>query len=200
MNRRNHAPGLATAHPPALRRICAAISVAALMALSGCGVVSMMTAKEPSVVIVPDAIITIKADKQLNKDINGVPKPVQLRIYELRAGSNFNKLSPLDLIERDEALLGSDFIRRKEVYVRPGEQVTVETKGNADTLVFAFFAAYRDTEGGTSKAIINSPNSLELRKTWWGLGSIEKPSPLQYQLTLAPSRIQVTLQTNQAGK
>lgn len=200
MNRRNHVTGFEPDLRATQRRMCTALGLAVLMAVSGCGVVGMLTTREPSVVVVPDAIITIKADKQLNKDINGIPKPVLLRMYELKVGANFNKLGPLDLIERDEALLGSDFIRRKDIYMHPGQEVTVQTKGNADTLVFAFFAAYRDIEGSTSKAIINSPNSLELRKTWWGLGSIEKPSPLQYQLTLAPSRIQVTLQPNKAGK
>ena len=170
-----------------------AFGLVGLTVLSGCGAIGGINRDTSETTIVPDAVIEIVADKALNPDAHGVAKPVQLRIYQMRSKSNFERVGFLDLQEKDDAALASDFVARNELTILPGEKRTLTLKGNPEVKVLGALVAFRDLEKGTWRTIASAPNSLELRKSWWGFGSISKPAPIQYILKLSPSSVQLEL-------
>ena len=169
--------------------------------LSGCGAVSAIAtpaAPPPPVTAVPNAIFEVSADASLNPDINGAAKPVLLRLYELKAAASFERASFLDLIEKDEAAIGADFVRREEWLVAPGEKRSIDRKGNADVRAFGLFAAFRDLERSSWRTSIDAPGSVEMRRRFLGLGPAEKLLPVRYKVTLTRDAVRVELQPQAA--
>lgn len=163
-------------------------------ALAGCGVVGTLTRPQATPTAVPQAVFEIEADATLNPDSLGTPKPVLLRLYELRAAASFERASFLDLQDKDETQLGQDFVRRQELLVVPGERRRIERQGDAEVSAFGWFAAYRDLERSTWRAVVGSPNSVEMRRRWFGLGPTERLRPIHYRVTVARDVIRVQRQ------
>lgn len=179
----------------ATRRSAYALFCGALFLLAGCGVVSSISRPDdPTPTAVPTAIIEVIAERSLNPDVNGIPKPVLLRLYELRATAAFERAGFLDLQDKDEAQLGGDFVRRDEFLITPGERRVLERKGNPDVRAFGLFAAYRDLERSTWRAAIDSPNSVEMRRRWFGLGPNAKLKPVHYVVVVSRDGVRVQLQ------
>lgn len=172
-----------------------ALLFAAGWILSGCGVVNTLNRPAEAPTAVPPAIIEIVSERSLNPDIDGMPKPVLLRIYELRAPAAFERSSFFDLQDKDESQLGGDFVRREEFLIAPGERRIIERKGNPDVRAFGFFAGYRDLERSTWRASIDAPNSVEMRRRWWGLGQTERLKPVHYLVTVSRDAVRVQHQT-----
>ncbi|AVT12420.1 type VI secretion system lipoprotein TssJ [Paracidovorax oryzae] len=167
-----------------------AAAVAAWL-LGGCGMISNLNRPQEAPTAVPPAVFEIVADPGVNPDIHGTPKPILLRIYELRAAAAFDRASYLDLQDKDEAQLGADFVRREEILLQPGERRTIERKGSADVRTFAVFAGYRDLERSTWRATAGAPNSVEMRRRWWGLGETERLKPVQYSITVGKDAVKI---------
>ncbi|MDA8443755.1 type VI secretion system lipoprotein TssJ [Paracidovorax valerianellae] len=172
-----------------------ALGIVAL-GLAGCGMIGSMNRPQEAPTAVPPAVFEIVADPKLNPDVHGAPKPILLRMYELRATAAFEKASFLDLQEKDEAQLGSDFVRREEFLVVPGERRVIDRKGSAEVRAFAFFAGYRDLEKSTWRASAPAPNSVEMRRRWWGLGETERLKPVRYLVTVSQDAVRVQIQEN----
>lgn len=165
-----------------------------LPTLQGCGAVSAITtpsAPPPPVTVVPNAVFEIVADRGLNPDAAGTAKPVLLRLYELKAAAAFERASFLDLIEKDEAALGADFVRREEWLITPGEKRSIDRKGNAEVRSFGLLAAFRDLERSSWRATIDAPGSVEMRRRFLGLGAAEKLLPARYRITLARDAVRI---------
>jgi type VI secretion system protein VasD len=163
----------------------------AVSALAACGVVNTLNRPAEVPTAVPSAIIEIVAERSLNPDIDGLPKPILLRIYELRAPAAFERSSFFDLQDKDESQLGGDFVRREEFLIAPGERRVIERKGNQDVRAFGFFAGYRDLEHSTWRASVDAPNSVEMRRRWWGLGQTERLKPVHYLVTVSRDAVRV---------
>jgi type VI secretion system protein VasD len=177
------------------RRSVYAACCGVLLMLAGCGVVSSISRPDdPAPTAVPTATFEVIAERSLNPDVNGIPKPVLLRFYELRATAAFERAGFLDLQDKDEAQLGGDFVRRDEFLITPGERRVLERKGNPDVRAFGVFAAYRDLERSTWRATIDSPNSVEMRRRWFGLGPTARLKPVHYLIVVSRDGVRVQLQ------
>ncbi len=169
--------------------------------LSGCGAVSAITAPAAPaapITVVPNAIFELAADAGLNPDTSHAPKPVLFRLYELKAAASFERASFLDLIEKDEAALGADFVRREEWLIAPGEKRAIDRKGHADVRAFGLFAAFRDLERSSWRTTIDAPGSVEMRRRFMGLGSAQALLPVRYKVTLTRDAVRVELQPSVA--
>jgi type VI secretion system protein VasD len=188
-----HAPTIVPA-----RRVVGAVvlAVGTAAALSACGVTSSLSRPEAAPTAVPSATFEIVAARSLNPDINGLPKPVLLKVYELRSTATFERAGFLDLQDKDEAQLGGDFVRREEFLISPGERRVIERKGSAEVRAFGLLAGFRDLERSTWRTVIDAPNSVELRRRWWGLGPTAQLTPLHYLVTISRDSVQVQLQPN----
>lgn len=168
--------------------------VGAAASLGACGVASSLTRAEATPTTVPSAMFEIVAARTLNPDINGLPKPVLLKVYELRSTAAFERAGFLDLQDKDETQLGADFVRREEFLISPGERRVIERKGSAEVRAFGVLAGFRDLERSTWRTVIDAPNSVEMRRRWWGLGPTAQPRPLRYLVTISRDSVQVQLQ------
>lgn len=175
-----------------IRTICTCGAAASLV---GCGVINTLNAPPaPAQTAVPPARFEIIADKQLNPDHLGVPKPVLLRIYELKAAATFDRSSFFDLQDKDGDQLGNDYVRREELLIYPGQRLTLELKGNPEVRAFGLLSAYRNIERSTWRASIPSPNSTELRRRWWGLGPTQGLQTVNYHVNLTRDAVEVQVQ------
>ncbi len=168
-------------------------------ALAGCSAINPLArAPEQAPTAVPAALFEVIADPDTNPDRAGVPKPVLLRLYELRATAAFDRAGFFDLLDKDDGQLGADFVHREEFLIAPGQRQAIERKGNAEVRAFGLFAAYRDLERSTWRASADAPNSVELRRRWWGLGATQRLQPVRYEVRL--TRDAVTLRLQPAAK
>lgn len=172
------------------------LAVGVTQALSACGVASSLSRPEAAPTAVPPATFEIVAARSLNPDVNGLPKPILLKVYELRSAATFERAGFLDLQDKDEAQLGGDFVRREEFLISPGERRVIERKGSAEVRVFGLLAGFRDLERSTWRTVIDAPNSIEMRRRWWGLGPTAQLTPMHYLVTLSRDSVQVQLQNN----
>ncbi len=193
---KSHAPHVPQARRQALQTLGAlGLGTAMATGLAGCGSLNPLSrAPEVAPTAVPAAVFEVVADMDINPDREGIPKPVLLRIYELRASAAFDRAGFFDLQDKDDGQLGSDFVRREEFLVAPGQRQVIERKGNPDVRAFGLFAAYRDLERSTWRASAVAPNSVELRRRWWGMGSTEKLQPVRYQVHLTREEVTVRIQ------
>ena len=182
---KSHAPHVPQARRQALQTLGAlGLGTAMATGLAGCGSLNPLSrAPEVAPTAVPAAVFEVVADMDINPDREGIPKPVLLRIYELRASAAFDRAGFFDLQDKDDGQLGSDFVRREEFLIAPGQRQVIERKGNPDVRAFGLFAAYRDLERSTWRASAAAPNSVELRRRWWGMGSTESCSPCATRCT-----------------
>lgn len=180
---------------PHRRLIGATLLVAGVaVSLSACGVASSLTRAEATPTAVPAAMFEIVAAGTLNPDSSGLPKPVLLKVYELRSTAAFERAGFLDLQDKDETQLGADFVRREEFLISPGERRVIERKGSAEVRAFGLMASFRDLERSTWRTVIDAPNSVEMRRRWWGLGPTARPAPMHYLVTISRDTVHVQLQ------
>lgn len=162
--------------------------------LGGCSVVSTLNRpSDPLPNAVPTAVFEVTADSRLNPDREGVPKPVLLRIYELRGATAFDRASFLDLQDKEDGQLGIDFVRREDFLIVPGQDRIVERKGNTEVRAFGLVAGFRNLERSTWRTTVAAPNSVELRRLWWGLGPTELLPPVRYLVRLGRDTVTVRI-------
>lgn len=110
-----------------------------ILVLLGCGKPSIPK-PQPSIPIAVES----EASAAINRDANGDPLSVVVRIYHLRDKKEFSKLT-FDLVtsgRTDQELLGSDLLGRSEVVVVPGAtalELTDLSPGTRFIGVVAFF-------------------------------------------------------------
>ena len=97
------------------------------------------------------------ASPELNPDYEGQPSPLVVRLYELTNITEFNAASFFPLYERDTELLGADIKYREEIVMVPGETKEFKRELNMDTRHVGIIGAYRDLEGATWRASIETP-------------------------------------------
>jgi type VI secretion system protein VasD len=96
----------------------------------------------------------MKANKDVNPDINDRPSPIVARIYELKSLSVFNNADFFNLFEQDVALLSEELLMRDELHFQPGEIKKLERDLQPDTRYLGVIGAYRDIENATWRRAI----------------------------------------------
>ncbi len=178
-----------------LRKSCVSALLLGLMACSALA----PAPPELKPTTVPSAVFEVVAATDLNPDRTGKAKPVLLRLYELRAAASFERAGFLDLLDKDEAQLGGDFVRREAFLLQPGERRVIERKGDASVQTFGWFAAYRDLERSNWRSSVAAPNSVEMRRRWWGLGPTERVKPVRYVVNVTRSAVRVAVLASGSG-
>lgn len=134
---------------PALRGAALALCV---VAIAGC------FAKKPPAEPKPAALdVATVASADLNPDSTGRASPLVLRIYALKALTEFDKADFFALYEKDEQILAADLVKRDEMILKPGETVTLKREFAPDAKFIAVMGAYRDVERSTWRATLPLP-------------------------------------------
>jgi type VI secretion system protein VasD len=88
--------------------------------------------------------LRVEAAADVNPNAHGSGAPVVLRIYELKGLSSFNGADFFALYDKDQASLGGDLARKRELLLRPGEKQTLILEPEEGTAYFAALAAFRN--------------------------------------------------------
>lgn len=127
------------------RRLLWVASALAGAALPGCS----LFASGPAVL---SAQLVVGA--QTNPDSRKRPSPVVVRVFELKASTLFEQADFVSLFEKDQAVLGAEFIGRDEMVLRPGETTPLSKKLSPDTRFIGVMAAFRDLERARWRVVV----------------------------------------------
>lgn len=89
--------------------------------------------------------LTVNATSDINPDEKNKPSPLYIRLYELKSPQLFEKADFIDIYERDEEVLGADFIAKQELtrFV-PGTERTESLVLSKETRYVALYAEFFD--------------------------------------------------------
>jgi type VI secretion system protein VasD len=131
---------------PLRRRLLLATGALAAAALSGC---SVFGGGGPAVLNAQ-----VVASAQVNPDARKRPSPVVVRVFELKAPTQFEQADFISLFEKDQAVLGPEFISREEFVLRPGETKPVTKPLSPDTKFIGVMVAFRELERARWRAVV----------------------------------------------
>ena len=93
--------------------------------------------------------LSMKAAADINPTATGSAAPVQLRVYQLTSDATFNGAEFFALLERDQATLADQQVRREDFLMAPGQARTAVLRPEARVAALGFFVAVRSTDGVT---------------------------------------------------
>lgn len=103
--------------------------------------------------------LTLTAAETLNPNAGGRSAPVLVRVYELENPSAFEKADFFQLFEKDSAALGGSMKAREELTLAPGASRTMTRTMTSGAKFIAVFAAFRDYENATWRAVVAVPDN-----------------------------------------
>ena len=144
-------------YPPKFLNYQNIIIMILLALLSGCGITDGfdLFADEPEP---PPPIYTVdinlSASNKLNLDLEGRASPVVTRIYQLKNDETLKGSDFFEVYNNDEVLLGKDITYRKEIELKPNDEITSSTKLKQETQYLGVFAAFRNLDKAVWQLIV----------------------------------------------
>lgn len=133
------------------RRAGAALAVAALavavLASAGCGGPTILPVKESKPCEVQVVSLTVVASPLINPTLDGEPRPVQMRIYQLKDDIKLQAASFEQIWKEDAAVLGPDIVKRDDVFVYPNTRTDVKFDRDAGASHIVGAALFRNPKG-----------------------------------------------------
>jgi type VI secretion system protein VasD len=124
----------------------------------------------------------IEALRDINRDGEGRPSPLMVRVYQLRELAAFNGADFFQLFQDEKSILGADLAGKQEFIVRPGEKRELSIDAKPDTTAVGVFAAYRNLDSVQWRASTpipqNTTSLVKLRITSSGL-DLGTPEPVR---------------------
>jgi type VI secretion system protein VasD len=126
-------------------------ATAAALALGGAGVAC--SSSQPVVVQPPKTCtlqivgMTIIASKKINPEVDGNPRPVQLRLYQLKTDNRILNASFESVWHDDKGTLGDDLVKVDEFPVYPDTRMEVKFERDASALFIVGVALFRNPKG-----------------------------------------------------
>ena len=120
-----------------------------LAALAGCGPAP-----------VPPTLVNVAASAKADANAAGgdaVGSPVSIRIYQLVSPDGFEAAQFFPLFNGDAAVLKDDLVKRDDLLLAPGEAKTLALAPADRVTAIGVFAAYRDYENVTWRAVAAVP-------------------------------------------
>lgn len=122
-----------------------------ILTLSACGFFKKKKAPPPP----PEptrVVIEFDAAGDINPNGQGRASPLGIRIYQLKSYSAFGKADFFSLYDNDEAVLGSDLLKKKRIMLMPNEKRTVFFETEDDTGTIGLMGIFMDHENIQWKA------------------------------------------------
>ena len=130
----------------AWRRQSPSFVLVAALAFAGCGSAAP-PAKEAAPCDVQHVAISVVTSPRLNPSREGEPRPVQLRIYQLKSDLRLANAEFDAVWNDDKATLGADLLKVSEVSVYPDERVEVQVERDNGAESLAGVALFRTPKG-----------------------------------------------------
>lgn len=104
------------------------------------------------------APMTLTASGDSNPDETGVPKPVVVRVYQLRASDKFLSADYDALFDdNDEKVLDRDMISRNEFVLDPSERQVIEVAVSRETQFLGVAAGIRNFRTAKWREVVPAP-------------------------------------------
>lgn len=108
----------------------------------------------PPPVVVTPTNITVRADENINPNQSGVPSPVVIKLYDLKATTNFMAASFFELLDHDVTRLGPEMISKQELEIVPGATRDVDHEITGDVRYLGVIAGFRDISSAQWRALV----------------------------------------------
>jgi type VI secretion system protein VasD len=129
---------------------------AASTMLASCGQrdIAVLAPKQCELQIVS---LTVIASPLINPTVDGAPRPVQLRIYQLKSSIRMDN-APFDAIwKKDKETLGEDIVKVDELSVFPDSRTEVKFERAKDALNVVAVALFRNPKGRSWYTVFELP-------------------------------------------
>ncbi|MEP9377940.1 type VI secretion system lipoprotein TssJ [Aquabacter sp. CN5-332] len=104
--------------------------------------------------VVTPAKLTIRADENINPNQSGVPSPTVIKLYDLKAQTNFMAASFFELLDNDIARLGPEMLSKQEIEILPGTTKEVDHEITGDVKYLGVIAGFRDISAAQWRSIV----------------------------------------------
>lgn len=123
--------------------------VLALLALlgAGCGGQTIVPVKEAKKCEVQVVSLSVIASPTINPTLEGEPRPVQLRLYQLKDDVKLQAATFEQVWKEDAAILGQDIVKRDDVFVYPNTRTDVKFERDAAASQVVGAALFRNPKG-----------------------------------------------------
>jgi type VI secretion system protein VasD len=95
----------------------------------------------------------LAAAESLNPDVSGRPSPVVVRLYALRASSDFENADFFTLYDDEVAALKDGLLGREEMEIVPGGSLEISREFPPETRFLGVVAAFRDIDQARWRAV-----------------------------------------------
>lgn len=132
-------------------RLLAALLPLAFL-LSGCGLTQSVSdgTKSVATAIFYKTVKTVHLDLEaraaLNPDDDGMPLATEVRVYQLKDRQVFDKADYAALQSDADTVLGADLVAEKDVWVRPGNTVSLDMPMDEKAQYVALVAQFRSPD------------------------------------------------------
>jgi len=101
--------------------------------------------------------MTILASNRLNPTEFGEPRPVQLRIYQVKSDARFNFAEFDEIWKNDQKTLGEDYVAMQQLSIYPDSRTDVKFERDESALNIVAAALFRNPSGRTWWASFELP-------------------------------------------
>ena len=128
-----------------------------LLGLSAMGCSSTPEPEAPKPCDVQMVTLSIFASDNINPNENGNPRPVVVRLYQLRGDVRLQNASYDDVLLKDKEVLAEDILKSDEVTVFPNDLVEVKFERIKDASHLAGVALFHSPRGTSWKTFYEFP-------------------------------------------
>ncbi len=115
--------------------------------LCGCGGQTIVPVREQKKCEVQVVSLTVVASPNINPTLEGEPRPVQLRLYQLKDDVKLQAATFEQVWKEDAAVLGQDIVKRDDVFVYPNSRTDVKFERDAAASQVIGAALFRNPKG-----------------------------------------------------
>lgn len=135
----------------------AVLAAAASASAAGCATSSAQAVQEPKKCEVQKVTLSIVASPTINPTLDDEPRPVVVRIYQLKNDVRLNGAKFEQVWKEDEKVLADDVVKKDEVFVYPNSQTELKFERDpaAENVVAA--AMFRNPTGRSWYASFELP-------------------------------------------
>lgn len=132
-------------------------SAVGLLGLAAVGCSSTPEPEAPKPCDVQMVTLSIFASDNINPNENGNPRPVVVRLYQLRGDVRLQNASYDDVLLKDKEVLAEDILKSDEVTVFPNDLVEVKFERIKDASHLAGVALFHSPRGSSWKTFYEFP-------------------------------------------
>jgi len=127
--------------------VCIGCLCCFILVFSGCS--KEIIAPSPTTIV-----MEIKTSANINPDIKGIPSPLVVRFYQLKAQTRFNDADFISIYADDKQVLGEDLVHRQEILLSPSDKKFINFETEKNVKYISCLAMFRQHDQGRWRASV----------------------------------------------